>query len=157
MVTHVQPRPVGKYFDEFSIGDCWESPARTITETDLVVFAGFSGDYYPLHTDAEYARKSQFGARIMHGPGVFAIANGLATRTGIKEGTAIASLGMTWWIERPVFIGDTIRVRERVAKLRPSRSKPNRGIVTFDVEVRNQRDDVCHRGEWVVLFVRTPA
>src|SRR5581483_178516 len=83
-------RPRGKYFEEFVVGESWDSPGRTITEADLVIFAGFSGDYHPLHTDEEYAKATQFGTRIFHGPGAFAVATGLESRLGIKEGTAIA-------------------------------------------------------------------
>ncbi|MGH3742345.1 MAG: MaoC/PaaZ C-terminal domain-containing protein, partial [Micromonosporaceae bacterium] len=146
-------RPPGKYYDEFEVGDSWETPARTITEADLVSFAGFSGDFNPLHTDEEYAKQTQFGGRIFHGPGVFAIATGLESRLGIKEGTAIAFLGMTWNLKAAVRLGDTIRVCQQVAAMRPSK-KSDRGIVTFDVKVLNQRDEVCQDGEWVVMFKR---
>jgi acyl dehydratase len=146
-------RSRGMFFDEFEVGQEWDSPARTITETDVVTFAGFSGDYNPLHTDEEYASRTQFGGRIFHGPGVFAIATGLESRLGIKEGTAIAFLGMTWNLRAAVRIGDTIHVHERVAGARAT-SKPDRGIVTFDVTVVNQRDEVCHDGQWIVMFQR---
>lgn len=140
-------------FDEFEVGQQWDSPARTITEADVVTFAGFSGDFNPLHTDAEFAKATEFGGRIFHGPGVFAIATGLESRLVIKEGTAIAFLGMTWNLRAPVRIGDTIRVHQRVAATRPT-SKPGRGIVTFDVSVLNQHGDVCHDGQWIVMFRR---
>ena len=144
----------GLYFDDFALGQAWVSPARTITEADLVNFAGISGDYNPLHTDEEFASKTQFGGRLFHGPGVFAVATGLESRLGIKEGTAIAFLGMTWNLKGPVHIGDTIHVEEQVAELRPSKSKSDRGIVVFDVQVRNQRGEVCHDGQWLVMFER---
>ena len=143
----------GMYFDEFEVGQSWDSPARTITEADVVAFAGLSGDFNPLHTDEEYARTTAFGGRIFHGPGVFAVATGLESRLGIKEGTAIAFLGMTWNLKAAVRIGDTIHVHQTVATTRPT-SKGDRGIVTFDVEVLNQRGEVCQDGQWVVMFQR---
>jgi acyl dehydratase len=153
--TAVQaPAERGLFFDDFSLGQAWVSPARTITEADLTNFAGLSGDFNPLHTDEEFAKQTQFGGRIFHGPGVFAIATGLESRLGIKEGTAIAFLGMNWNLKGAVKIGDTIRVEQQVAELRPSKSKDDRGIVTFDVQVKNQRDETCHDGQWFVMFKR---
>lgn len=144
----------GLYLDEFSVGQSWVSPARTITEADIVAFAGISGDFNPLHTDEEFAKTTQFGGRLFHGPGVFAVATGLESRLGLKEGTAIAFLGMTWNLKGAVQIGDTIRVEQAVAEVRPSKSKTDRGIVTFDVQVRNQRDETVHDGQWFVMFKR---
>jgi acyl dehydratase len=144
----------GLFFDDFYVGQSWVSPARTITDADLVNFAGISGDFNPLHTDEEFAKASQFGGRIFHGPGVFAIATGLESRLGIKDGTAIAFLGMTWNMKAAVLIGDTIRVEQSVAAVRPSASKPDRGIVTFDVRVVNQRGETCQDGQWFVMFHR---
>jgi acyl dehydratase len=151
---YIPPATGGLYFDDFYVGQSWVSPARTITEADLVNFAGISGDFNPLHTDEEFAKASQFGGRIFHGPGVFAIATGLESRLGIKDGTAIAFLGMTWNMKAAVLIGDTIRVKQTVAEVRPSASKPDRGIVTFDVQVVNQRDETCQDGQWFVMFYR---
>ena len=144
----------GLYFDDFTVGQSWVSPARTITEADVALFAGFSGDYNPLHTDEEFAKTTQFGGRIFHGPGVLAVATGLESRLGIKDGTAIAFLGLTWTLRAPVRIGDTIKVRQQVAALKPSSSKADRGVVTFDVQVSNQYDQVCQEGQWVVMFRR---
>jgi acyl dehydratase len=144
----------GLFLDDFYVGQSWVSPARTITDADLVNFAGISGDFNPLHTDEEFAKASQFGGRIFHGPGVFAIATGLESRLGIKDGTAIAFLGMTWNMKAAVLIGDTIRVEQSVAAVRPSASKPDRGIVTFDVRVVNQRGETCQDGQWFVMFHR---
>jgi len=146
--------PTGLYFDDFSIGQSWTSPARTITEADLVAFTGISGDFNPLHTDEEFSKNTPFGGRIFHGPGVFAIATGLESRLGIKDGTAIAFLGMNWKIVAPVRIGDTIHVAQKVAAMKASSSKPDRGVVTFDVQVLNQRGEVCQEGQWLVMFRR---
>ncbi|MGW3953583.1 MaoC/PaaZ C-terminal domain-containing protein [Streptomyces sp. NPDC004752] len=144
----------GLHFDDFSVGQSWVTPARTITEADVVAFAGISGDFNPLHTDEEFAKNTQFGGRIFHGPGVFAVATGLESRLGIKDGTAIAFLGMNWTLKAAVRIGDTIKVHQQVAEVRPSSSKPDRGIVTFDVQVTNQNDEVCQEGQWIVMFRR---
>lgn len=142
----------GMFLEDFSVGQAWVTPARTITDADVVNFAGLSGDFNPLHTDEEFARTTQFGGRIFHGPGVFAVAIGLESRLGIKEGTALAFLGMEWSLKAPVAIGDTIHVEQRVAEVRPSRSKPDRGVVTFDVAVKNQHGTTCHDGQWFVMF-----
>jgi acyl dehydratase len=148
-------RPRGKYYEEMEVGDEWTSPARTITEADLVIFAGFSGDYHPLHTDEEYAKKTQFGGRILHGPAGFAIATGLESKVGLKDGTAIAFLGMTWRLTGAIRIGDTIRVHEKIAEKRESK-KTDRGVVIFDVKILNQRDEVMQEGQWNLLFYREP-
>lgn len=155
--TGAQQRPLGKYFEELPLGEEWVSPGRTITEADFVAFAGFSGDYHPLHTDEEFAKQTPFGRRILHGAAVFSIATGLESRIGLKDGTALAFLGMTWDMHAPVFIGDTIHVRERLAEKRASRSKPDRGVVVFDVEVVNQRGEVVQSGQWKLLMLRKPS
>lgn len=142
-----------KFYDEFQVGDSWESPRRTITETDVVMFAAITGDHNPIHTDEEFAKTTVFGGRILHGPAGFAIAAGLESRLGIKEGTAIAFLGMTWDLKGPIRIGDTIRVRERVTSKRDTK-KPSAGIVFFQVELVNQKNEVVQEGEWKVMMIR---
>jgi acyl dehydratase len=145
---------VGMYLDEFVVGQTWVSPRRTITNAELTAFAGISGDFNPLHIDEEYAKNTQFGGRIFHGPGVFAIATGLESTLGIKVETAIAFLGMTWNMVGPVLINDTIHVEETVTEVRPSKTKPDRGIVTFDVKVINQHGNTVQEGQWFVMFKR---
>jgi acyl dehydratase len=145
--------PNAKYYDDFNVGDQWDTPRRTITETDVVNFAALTGDHNPIHTDEEYAKTTIFGGRILHGPAGFAIATGLEFRLGIKEGTAVAFLGMTWDLKGPIKIGDTIRVRERVTSMRATK-KRTQGIVNFHVSILNQRDEVVLEGEWKIMFVR---
>jgi len=154
-VNSLRLGPAARYYDDFKVGDSWISPGRTITEADVVAFAGLTGDYNPIHTDEEFARTTQFGGRILHGPAGFAIATGLESRLGIKDGTALAFLGMTWDLRLPIRIGDTIRVHERVAAMRKSR-KPTQGLVTFDVAVVNQRGEVTQEGQWKILMSRRP-
>ncbi len=119
------------------------------------MFAAMTGDYNPVHTDEEFAKTTAFGTRILHGPAVFAISTGLEFRLGLKEGTAIAFLGMTWDLKAPVKIGDTIHVYQRVNAIRPTKN-PARGIVNFWVEIRNQNGVVCQEGEWKVMFMSKP-
>ncbi|MEW9673369.1 MaoC/PaaZ C-terminal domain-containing protein [Ammoniphilus sp. 3BR4] len=144
---------MGYYYEDLNEGDQFESPKRTITEADIILFAGFSGDFNPIHTDEEFAKTTQFGTRILHGPAGFVIATGLESRLGIKEGTAIAFLGMTWDLRAPIKPGDTIHVVETVKSKRET-SKADRGIVFFNVEVVNQNGEICQEGEWKVMMKR---
>jgi len=145
--------PSARYYEEFNVGDTWETARRTITETDVVMFAAMTGDHNPIHTDEEFAKTTAFGTRLLHGPAGFAIATGLESRLGIKEGTATAFLGMTWDMKGPIRIGDTIRVSQRVTNKRETK-KPTLGIVFFHVAILNQRNEVVQEGEWKVMFSR---
>ncbi|VVO67580.1 hypothetical protein PS862_01155 [Pseudomonas fluorescens] len=139
------------YFDQLEIGQEWNSPRRTITEADIVMFAALTGDHNPVHTDEEFAKSTVFGGRILHGPAGFAIATGLESRLGIKEGTAIAFLGMTWDLRGPIKIGDTIHVYQKVGSKRETK-KPEVGIVNFLVSLVNQRGESVQEGEWKVMM-----
>jgi len=140
----------GLMFEEFEIGYSVESAGRTITETDVVQFAGLTGDWNQLHTDAEYSKDSMFGQRVAHGLLVLSVASGLAMRLGFMEHTVKAFMGLEWKFRAPVFIGDTIRLRATVARKREMR-RLGGGIVTFHVEVLKQDDAVAQKGEWHVL------
>jgi acyl dehydratase len=140
---------MGLFFEQLEEGTVFTSPRRTITEADIVQFAGLSGDFNPIHTDEEFAKTT----RILHGPAGFVIATGLESRLGFKEGTAIAFLGMTWDLRAPIFPGDTIHVVETITSKRET-SKLDRGIVNFDVKLVNQKGEVCQEGEWKVMMMR---
>jgi 3-hydroxybutyryl-CoA dehydratase len=140
----------GRTFEEFAVGDAVESPARTITESDVVLFAGLSGDYNPLHTDAEYAKGTIFGTRVAHGLLGLSVASGLAWRTGFLEGTAEALIGVDWKFRAPVRIGDTIRLRAEVSQKREM-ARLGGGFITFAVTLLNQRDEVVQKGTWTLL------
>ena len=144
------------YFDQLEVGQEWNSPRRTITEADIVMFAALTGDHNPVHTDEEFAKTTVFGGRILHGPAGFAIATGLESRLGIKEGTAIAFLGMTWDLRGPIKIGDTIHVNQKVGSKRETK-KPGVGIVNFHVSLVNQRGESVQEGEWKVMMHCKPA
>jgi acyl dehydratase len=144
----------GKFFEDLSVGDVFTSKRRTVTETDLVTFSNFSWDHHPAHTDAEYAATTNEGARILHGPAGFAICSGLEVSIGFKQGTSLVMMGMNWAYKAPIFIGDTLYVREEVVAMRVSKSRPEMGIVTTKVQLLNQKDEVTQEGEWVVSFRR---
>ncbi len=149
-------QPRGLYFEEFAQGQVIISPGRTITEADVVAFAGLSGDYNQLHTDAEFARETPYGQRIAHGLLGLAVASGLAARAGFIEGTTQAFVGLTCKFKAPVLIGDTLHLRATVSKLRPMASMGG-GMVVFAMEVLNQRGEVVQEGEWTLLMRGRPA
>lgn len=151
------PAPArGLYFEEFAIGQKATSPARTVTETDVVGFAALSGDWNQLHTDAEFAKATPFGQRIAHGLLILSIASGLMVRLGVIEGTAEAFRELSWKFRAPVFIGDTIHLETTVSELRAFRRLGN-GMVTLDVQVINQRGEIVQKGAWQVLIKARPA
>ncbi len=143
-------RPRGRYFEEFNVGDKVTSQGRTITESDIVTFAGLSGDYNPIHTDAEFAKAGLFGERIAHGLLILSIASGLAWQLGFMAGTADAFLSLDWKFAGPTKIGDTIYASATVAQKREMPGSTG-GMVVFNVEVTNQKDEVIQRGKWSVL------
>ncbi|MCE5206832.1 MAG: MaoC family dehydratase N-terminal domain-containing protein [Chloroflexi bacterium] len=145
----------GKYFDEWVANEQFITPTRTITETDVVMFAAMSGDYNELHTSAEVTKGNQFGQRIAHGLLVLSISHGLLFRTGYLDQTAIAFLSVSnWKFQAPVFFGDTIRVKVKVSEKKESKSKPDRGVVTLYLEVLNQQDAVVQSGYKTIMIKR---
>jgi len=141
------------YFDDFQIGQEFVTKARTVTEADVVNFAALSWDTNQLHTDLEYARKTPFGERIAHGMLGIVIHSGLSQMLGIMEGTIIAFMNMTWNFHLPIRIGDTIHVVQRVKEMRET-SQPDRGILTFEKELKNQKGERVQTGTTTVLMAR---
>jgi len=132
---------MGKYFEDFEPGEESITAGRTITETDIVNFAGITGDWNEIHTNKELADRGPFKQRIAHGALIFSIATGLSVRLGQTADTVIAFYGLDRLrFVKPTFIGDTIRVRQRVES--KSERDANSGIVTMLNEVTNQRDEV---------------
>ena len=145
------PEHRGMIFEEFEIGLKISTPGRTVTEADIVNFAGLSGDFYQLHTDAEYGKTTPFGQRIAHGLLVMSIATGLTAQTGVLEGTALAFREINdWKFAFPVFIGDTIHVQLVVIETKPLH-RIEGGAVKIKVAVKNQDDKVVMKGIWTVL------
>ncbi|MGB9713396.1 MAG: MaoC/PaaZ C-terminal domain-containing protein [Candidatus Bathyarchaeales archaeon] len=137
----------------FRVGEKAVSPGRTITEADVVMFAGISGDWTELHTNAEYMKNSPFGQRIAHGMLTLSVASGLALRTRERSSMEVlAFLGLdNVRFIAPVFIGDTIRVESEIIEARPSKSRPGAGILKFRNAVKNQRDEVVATYETALM------
>jgi len=141
-----------KYGDEFKIGDIYKTPAITMTETHVVNWAGLTMDFYPLHMDKEYAAKTSFGERLVHGPLIFGIAVGLVSMAGIGGVAAIAWLGAdNMRMLQPVKIGDTVRVEVAVIKQRKT-SKPEQGIQVWRYTVKNQHDEDVMVFDYTMMF-----
>jgi acyl dehydratase len=145
-------------YADLHVGLTFRSPGRTITDADLVSFAGLTGDFSELHTSDVYAKNSQFKRRVAHGMLGLAYAHGLMwARTGELRDTAIAFLGIDEWkFVAPIFVGDTIFVDYRIGDLRESKSRPTQAIATFDVSVVNERGDVLQRGKKALLVSKVP-
>lgn len=140
----------GLYFEDYTVGDSITSQGRTVTEADIVSFAALSGDWNPLHTDAEAAKTTPFGQRIAHGLLVLSMATGLLERLGFMRDTVIAFMELNWQFRNAVKIGDTIHVHGQVDELKPMR-RLGGGYVTFKIQILNQEDQVVQRGAWTVL------
>ena len=129
---------------------------RTITEDDIMTFATLSGDNNRIHTDPEFSKTTVFGRQVAHGLLGLSIASGLAWQTGILDGTVIAFREVNEWkFVKPVFIGDRFTW---IWKSRKPKALPRigGGSVTITLEVKNQNEEVCHRGSWTVLMMSKP-
>lgn len=133
----------GKYFDEWEVGETIEHPIRrTVTETDNLLFSTMTHNPQPLHLDAEAAKASEFGQILVNGTFTFSLMVGLSVGE-TTLGTLVANLGYDKLImPKPVFIGDTLRATSEVTDIRPSKSRPGQGIVTWKHQLLNQRDEV---------------
>lgn len=147
----------GMYWEDWEVGAEFESPGRTVTEADITLFAGLSGDYNPLHVNEEYCKGTIFGGRIAHGPLVYAIAAGLLFQLHLYDDTLIAFLGFeNLKFTNPVKPGDTIHARIKVLEKRES-SRADRGVMKRRLEVLNQRGEVVQEGIQAFLLKRKPA
>jgi len=141
----------GLTFEQFEEGQIHETMSRTITEADMVNFAGISGDYNPLHTDEEFMKGTPFGGRIAHGMLLASVATGLANQLGIFEGTTIAVMQLTFKFTGAVKPGDTVRLTLTCRSTKES-SKGGKGTAVFQGQLFNQRDEQVLDSEWVVLL-----
>ena len=147
---------MGLYFEEFSVGQKVITEKRTITENDIMTFAALTGDDNRIHTDPEFSKTTVFGKQIAHGLLGLSIASGLAWQTGILDGTVIAFREISEWkFVKPVLINDVIYV-DLVVKETKALPRIGGGAVTITLEVKNQSEEVCHRGSWTVLMMSKP-
>jgi len=139
------------YFEDLRVGQEFNTPGRTITEADIVTYAGLSGDYNPLHVDEVFAANSPYGRRIAQGLLSLSVTSGLIARLGLLEGAVLAFRGLTCKFVKPVFIGDTVyaRIRVRGAKLL---QQAKSGLVELAVKLYNQHEQVVQSGTWKVLL-----
>lgn len=145
------------FFEDFAAGQVFSSQGRTITEADVVTFAGWSWDTNPVHTDAESAREGRFGERIAHGLLGMSVAMGLVSRLGVFEACSIALLGVDdWRFIRPLLVGDTVRCRVEILDVRLT-SKGDAGILARRLTLLNQREEVVQEGEIGLMVSRRPA
>ena len=146
---------LSKYLDEYQIGESFTSPGRTVTETDVVLFACTTGDMHPNHTNADYMKNSQFKQRIAHGMLGIAWAHGFLYHLDLITESAIAFLKIEdWSFHSPVFLGDTIHVKITVKDIAYSKSKPDRGILKLFFELFNQDGLLCQSGTKCIMMKR---
>jgi len=136
------------YFEDFEVGETFESVGRTVTESDFTMHSMFTGDWTELHSNAEYASEEYFGERVAHGPMTFSLATGFVYRCGFLERTVVAFLGMNYMdIPAPVRMGDTISLDLEVTEKKDLSSRDDAGIVTIDTEMTNQDDETVFAGD----------
>jgi len=150
------PSPHGLYFEEFQVGQHIRTAARTITENDVATFAGLSGDFNPIHMDAEYSKSTPYGQRVAHGLLCLSIITGLAMQTGALAGTVLAFREIQEWkFTRPVHLGDTIHAELDITGTK-ALPRLGSGLVTLALTIQNQFDQVVMKGVWTVLVMIKP-
>ncbi len=140
------------HLGDFTEGQTFESPGRTITEADIVGFAAITGDWNPVHTNAEFARATPIGERIAHGPMAIGMMFGLLSRLDLFDGSVLALKSIEWTFDAPMRIGDTVRVIATVAAVTPHPSTAERGRVTMDAQFLNQHDVPVSNGRFTVVI-----
>lgn len=141
----------GLFFEDFQVGQKGVTAARTLTEHDIVAFAGLSGDFNQIHTDEEFAKATPIGRRIAHGLLGMAIASGLAVQTGVLGANVIAFREVgEWKFVKPIFIGDTVHAEIEIAETK-ALPRLGGGLVTLAVTVVNQAGETCMKGLWTVI------
>ena len=146
-----------RYFEDFTVGEHFTSSGRTVTEADLTLFNMISGDWNPIHADAEFAASTRFGQRIVHGAFGVALLTGFMHQMGIFDGTAVAMLSLKEWaFKAPVLIGQTLRLHMTIAQIDPGQSA-RVGRLGRHLQLRDQHDRVVQEGHSDLLILKRPA
>lgn len=155
-MSPLPPAQRGKYFEEFQAGQRITTAGRTMTETDIVIFAGLSGDFNQIHIDAEFSKSTPFGARVAHGLLGLSIASGLVVQTGMMEGTIMAFREVNEWkFIKPIYIGDTIHVETEVKETK-ALARIGGGAIVIGLNVKNQTGETLMKGTWTALIMSRP-
>jgi len=147
---------LGKYFEEFEVGEKFISPSRLVTDAEIVAFAGLGGDYYPLHMEDDYPQARGFEGRIMHGLGTLCLLGGFMYQALPVQGRLIAHLKGEYTLPAPVYPGDTLHAEIDVADKRESKTKSDRGIITFKNTVKNQKEETVILAIISFMYMRKP-
>ena len=141
--------PINFRYEDIALGAQFETAVHTVTEADIVNFAGLSGDFNPIHVDHEFAKTTPFGQPIAHGLLVFSIASGLGINSPAMRTLAFLRI-RDWQFKAPVFIGDTIRVQTRLLE-KEVRGRGRRGVITWQRQLVNQADNIVQEGTSLTL------
>lgn len=147
--------PTGYHFEDYQVGQKMVTRGRTITEADIVQFGSLTGDFNPMHFDAQYMKTHMIGQRIAHGLLTVSYAAGQAYQLGFMEKTVLAFRSMEMKFSIPVYIGDTIHTQITVTDLKEA-ARMGGGLVTLEIKVVNQDNKTVQKGEWVVLVASRP-
>ena len=144
-----------RFFEDFKVGDRFESPSKTLNDAHFLFFSGLTGDAHPLHYDVEYAKTTRFGRPLAHGLMLTSMtAVGASTLSPLIEDSIVAFLEQSTRFRAPVFVGDTLKPRHEVVALERKRSG---GLLTLRVTLTNQRDETVLDGEHRYLVAYRPA
>ena len=154
-MTFESEGPRGLYFEEFEVGVTMRTRGRTITEADLVQFAALTGDFNPMHTDAEYCKTSFMGQRVAHGMLTASYAIGQAYQLGILERTVLGFRGLEMKFSAPVYIGDTIHAELQVTATKAAR-RLDGGAVTMAIRIIKQDGRIVQKGSLTLLMMSRP-
>ena len=155
-MSPLPPAQLGMYFEEFQVGQRIVTAGRTVTETDIVTFAGLSGDFNQIHIDEEYSKSTPFSARVAHGLLGLSMASGLVVQTGFMEGTIMAFREVNEWkFIKPIYIGDTIHVETEVKETKAI-PRIGGGSIVISLDVKNQKGETSMKGTWTALIAGRP-